>query len=331
MMRCVAAASAVWWVAGWATGAAMGQQYEPGDQVVVVAKAGLQVSGDTEVDEVGPGLVAEIEAVNGKWLWLANGMRGWLDQKHAIPLNRAAIDRLTAMIRRNPKDAGLYSGRAAVWKHLGEIDTAIADYSEAIRIKSSASAYNSRARAWDAKGEYEKAIVDYNEAIRLDPKNAAAFNNRGTAWSGLGEFDKAIADYNEASRLDPKNTSVYISRGMAWEIKREYGKALADYNALQSLDPVSGHNAAAWVLATCPDAASRNGKQAVINATKACELTDWKNAGYLDTLAAAYAEAGDFEKAVEWQTKVLHLAGEQGSDAYRARLELYKSGKPYHE
>ena len=82
-----------------------------------------------------------------------------------------------------------------------------------------------------------------------------------------------------------------------------------------------------------PDAKVRDGKRAVEAATKACELTNYKNGGYLDTLAAAYAEVGDFDKAVEWQEKALK-AGDipvKDLDAARKRLELFKQKKAYRE
>ena len=89
----------------------------------------------------------------------------------------------------------------------------------------------------------------------------------------------------------------------------------------------------AWLLSTAPDAKVRDGKRALEAAKKACELTEYKNGGYLDTLAAAYAEAGDFEKAVEWQDKALK-AGDipvKDLDGARKRLELFKQKKPYRE
>ncbi len=148
------------------------------------------------------------------------------------------------------------------------------------------------------KREYDRAIADYNEAIRLDPKFTAAYTNRGIAWRSKGEYDRAVADYSEAIRLDPKN--------------------------------IYSYNARAWIWATCPNAAFRDGNQAVASATRACELSDWKDPGNIDTLAAASAEAGDFEQAVRWQTKAIDLLPDAKKKAdYRTRLELYQAKKPY--
>jgi non-specific serine/threonine protein kinase/serine/threonine-protein kinase len=90
----------------------------------------------------------------------------------------------------------------------------------------------------------------------------------------------------------------------------------------------------AWLQATYPLAELRDGTEAIKNATRACELTNWEEGSSIDTLAAAYAEAGDFESAVKWQEKAIALV----SDPWRhmldagmkARLELYRAHKPYH-
>ena len=94
-------------------------------------------------------------------------------------------------------------------------------------------------------------------------------------------------------------------------------------------------NRVAWFQATCRDPELRNGAKAVEHATRACELTHWKKANYVGTLAAAYAEAGDFDSAVKWQKKVIDsLTEEQSSEwaaEFEARMRLYQSGKPYRQ
>ena len=120
---------------------------------------------------------------------------------------------------------------------------------------------------------------------------------------------------------------------MSHEQKKDYEKALADYSEAIRLEPgsVEGHNNRAWIWATCPDAKYRDGKRAVESGPRACELTKWKDATYLDTLSAAYAEASQFDEAVKCQTKAIGLLTDEKEKAdYGARLKLYQERKPYH-
>jgi tetratricopeptide (TPR) repeat protein len=202
-----------------------------------------------------------------------------------------------------------------------------------------ASAYINRGLAWMDKKEYDKAIADYNEAIRLKPKDAFAYINRGNAWGQKKEYGKAITDYDEAIRLNPKDAWAYINRGNAWSNKKEYGKAIADYNQAIRLERFFlAYRNRAWLEATCPDARFRDGKKAVDDATKACDLameawgTDgWKNAICLEALAAAYAEAGDFHAAVKWQTTAIELVDAKTKAHLQSRLKLYRDHKPYRQ
>ena len=93
-------------------------------------------------------------------------------------------------------------------------------------------------------------------------------------------------------------------------------------------------NNLAWRLATCPQAALRDGARAVELAREADRLAGGKNPDYLDTLAAAYAEAGQFPQAVEAAERALTLAVAQSNprmEDIRARLKLYQGGSPFHE
>src|SRR5262249_16872602 len=119
----------------------------------------------------------------------------------------------------------------------------------------------------------------------------------------------------------------------------EYDKALADFNQALRIKPNDARacNNLAYLQATCPDSRYRDGQAAFRNANKAYQLSGGKEWDIVDTLAAAYAESGDSEKAREWQGKAIDLAGNSKSagkeeiEEARSALELYKQGKPYRE
>jgi tetratricopeptide (TPR) repeat protein len=294
---------------------------------------------------------------------------GWFPKADAVVLEEA-VALFTQQILANPNDAEAFARRATAWQRKGDVDNALKDYSEALRLNPTAAAWwSNRGIGWYAKKDYDKSIKDFDEAIRINPKMDAYYYGRGLSWAAKKEYDKAIKDYDEALRLEPKYvhaygargnawlakknharaikdfdeairldanySNAYSRRGSAWSAKKEYAKAIKDYDEVIRLEPKSepAYNDLAWLLATCSDAKVRDGPRAVQLATKACELTDWKNSNPLDTLAAAYAEAGQYDHAVHWQHKALedpYLKGSAG-DEFRQRLELYKQKRPYRE
>ena len=114
-------------------------------------------------------------------------------------------------------------------------------------------------------------------------------------------------------------------------------EAAAQYREALRLNPslAGALNNLAWILASNPDDELRNGAEAVRLAERACELTHYGKPVYLVTLAAAYAEAGRFPEAVTTAEKAEQLATSAGLTAVAAKnrqfLELYRTGKPYHE
>jgi tetratricopeptide (TPR) repeat protein len=248
-------------------------------------------------------------------------------------LDKAIAD-FTEAVKLDPQYAQGHHSRGITWLDKGEIEKGIADFDEAIRLDpEAAELWYSRALARMAQGEDDKAIADFNATLRLNPKHVWALGNRGVAWNNKGDYDKAIADYTDAIRLSSKYAPNYNNRGWSWWLKGEWDKAIADYRKAIELAPDFGlaHNNLARLLATCPDPDYRDGKEAYRHARRACELAEWKSCGWIDTLAAAYAECSDYPQAVKCQTTAVDLAPEGLKSAFRARLELYKAKKPYRE
>ncbi|WP_395744566.1 hypothetical protein [Prosthecobacter sp.] len=96
-------------------------------------------------------------------------------------------------------------------------------------------------------------------------------------------------------------------------------------------DDAAVANSLAWLLATCPEDRVRNGVRAVEIATQACEFTNWEDAAIIDTLAAAYAEKGDFDAALKWSAKAVELSGDNGRESLRKHHEAFAKKQPLRE
>jgi Flp pilus assembly protein TadD len=146
----------------------------------------------------------------------------------------------------------------------------------------------------------------------------------------------AVADYNEALRLDPENVAALQGRGYAYFLRKNFARASSDFSEAVrcQLDNAETLNRLAWLLAVCPESGKRDGKKAIELARRACSLTRNESPFFLDTLAAALAEAGDFAAAVKTQNQALKLANKMDAESLqqaKRRLTLYSDRKPYRE
>ena len=188
----------------------------------------------------------------------------------------------------------------------------------------------------ERQGEFVRAIVTFNSALlqALTPdRQAMVYLNRGGAYAFNGEMDRAISDWDESIRLNPGLADAYNNRATGYYQKGDYKKALADYQQAATLAPALGLNGLAWVLATCPDASVRDGKTAIEVAGKACDLSNWKDWRFIDTLAATHAEAGDFAHAIEYAKQARNMPGltEAQRNEVISHLESYEKKTPFHE
>ena len=192
--------------------------------------------------------------------------------------------------------------RGLSYKHLGRRDEALHDFLEVIRLQPQLDlGYYNAGVIYNLQGRYKDAIDMMTRSIQLQKDNrglARRRSERGNAYFHLGDFKRAHADFVAAVRLDPRDPDVV--------------------------------NNVAWFRATCPEAHFRNGKEAVELATRACTLENWKDADGIDTLAAAYAEIGNFAEAERYQQKAMALLSEDEAlrPKFRARLEQYRAKQP---
>ena len=184
------------------------------------------------------------------------------------------------------------------------------------------------------KNNYIQAIRDLEKVLERAPDNVDLKIQLGYYHLADDRPRKAIEYFSEILKQDPENENALRARADAYLAIGEHAKAVADYNkALPHAQKNSGLlNNLAWVLATSPDDAVRDGKRALELAKKACELTDYKAPHILSTLASAHAELGDFEEARKWSKKAVELGkGRDDLEQLEKELASYEAEKPWRE
>jgi Zn-dependent protease/Tfp pilus assembly protein PilF len=167
------------------------------------------------------------------------------------------------------------------------------------------------------------------------PVGASLHACRALVWASMKDHAGAVLEFNEAISLFPGQAFIHVNRGLSYACQGDYARAEEDYLEAIRLDPTLAQalNNLAWLRATALDPRFRDGRDALELAHRACELGSWKEPNHLGTLAAAYAESGDFAAAVTWQKKALEdqdSCKEQDKKG-RVRIQLYQEGKPYRE
>jgi Flp pilus assembly protein TadD len=139
-------------------------------------------------------------------------------------------------LAQNAAQAAFERGNRAIQN--GDYDTAIAEFTQAIRINPNyIDAYNGRGLAYAMKNDLDTATADFTQAIRINPKDAGAYYLRGLTYKNKKDYNKAIADFTQAIRLNPNDADAFYYRGHAYYLKKDYKKAIADYEAALRINP----------------------------------------------------------------------------------------------
>jgi len=187
------------------------------------------------------------------------------------------------------------------------------------------------------QGDVQESFNHLRQAIRINPDFIESRLNLGKFLVEQGRPEEALPELQYILQIKPQFAPAEEALAAALQSSGQSAQALAHWRKALTLEPesISALSGTAWLLATAPDANVRNGTEAVALAEKANEIALGKSPDVLDTLAAAYAEAGDFVKARAIASQALDLAVEQKnkalSTAIRDRIVLYTDGKPFHD
>jgi tetratricopeptide (TPR) repeat protein len=184
------------------------------------------------------------------------------------------------------------------------------------------------------------AIAELERLVQLNPENRLLLMQLATMYQMDDRPRKALRIAERLINAEPTDWQSLRLRGDILLALGRHADAINDYeetikNIPEDEDDLSGVlNNLSWVLSTSPEDSVRNGDRALETGLKACELTAYKKSHILSTLAAAYAELGQFDKAVEWSSKAVELGAKEEAeqlDQLKEELKSYQDKKPWRE
>ena len=268
--------------------------------------------------------------------WMAHDNLGLLYLKTGKVDKSVAEFRETLEIKPDFVEARNDLGNALAAK--GDLEQAVAQYRKALEIRPDfAHTHYDLANVLFDQGHLDQAIAHYQKALEAEPGLVEAHFNLGNALLNSGRFDEAVAQYKKVLELQPAYGGAFNNLGTAYTQLGRVSEAMGAYRKALDLQPenTDALNNLAWALATCPQAALRDGAAALALAKKGVQLTGDKNPLLLRTLAAAYAETGSYGMAAVTARPALELAVAQKNDALAAALQkeikLYEADTPVRE
>ena len=234
--------------------------------------------------------------------------------------------------------AGAQNNLGILLAKQGQITEAIEYYQKAIELNPArAEFYNNLGNLLATQGRPAEAIGQFQKALAIEPDYTKAHYNLADIFFAQGRWDEAIEHYQQALNQMPDSVHAHYQLGLALQSRDRFAGAVAQLQKVLELDPkhIPAQNNLAWLLATCPDNSVRNGQKAVALARQAVQLSGGNIPEILDTLAAAYAEAGSFSEAVATAQLALDLSAAQNkkdlAEIIQNQLKLFETNAPFHE
>jgi tetratricopeptide (TPR) repeat protein len=222
--------------------------------------------------------------------------------------------------------------RGVTHAQLGRFAEAFDDFNRVIELMPTfAKAYSNRATLYIQAGDLRAALEQYSQSIQLDGNLVAAQVGRGRVCHQLGRLEEALVHFTAAVKLEQDDAQIVCSRADLLADMGQYRNAMVDYASAIELNPEFAHayRNGAWLLATCPDSELRDARNALIGAQRALEFGYGQRHVALDTLAAAQANAGQFDEAIVSLQQALEIAPPSAQQAYEIRMQLYEQQQPY--
>jgi tetratricopeptide (TPR) repeat protein len=258
--------------------------------------------------------------------------KGRLDE--AIAQHRKALE-----IDPGYAEAHYNLGNALLQK--GLLDEAMAQLQKTLAIDPDfADAHYSLSIVLRQKGLVDEGIAQLRKALEVNPDDVKVHNNLGTALLEKGLVDEGFAQFRKALEIDPDYANAHYNLGIALLQKGQIDEAIVHFQKVLEIRPgdaVACHNLSrvAWMLATSPASAVRNGPKAVALAEQVNRLSGGQDPMIVDTLAAAYAESGRFPEAIATAEQAQQLAAQQGNAAWAEvlgkQVRLYQAGTPFRD
>lgn len=250
----------------------------------------------------------------------------------------AAMEHYEMAIRDDPKSAEAHSNLGALYAAKRRLEDAAHEYSEALTLDpTNAVVHLNAGRIFLKLGHAAEAFAQFADAVRIDPALGDAHYQWGQELLLHGQFQEAREQLTDAVRLEPDNAPAHFYLGLACMELHDFAAAIKAFADAERVRPdwPEPLNAHAWLLATSLDDKVRDGAEAVRLATRGVDITSGRQPVMLNTLAAAFAEAGQSNKAVATAEQAIELARQLGQTnlipKIQQALQLYQAGRPFRD